>query len=242
MKNLRQLLIATTLFVASLTQAQTADEIINKYHEAIGGKEKLNKITSTTTEMSLNYGGQELPVFNYLDKEGRILTKVSFGGQEMIVMSYDGNKAFGFNQLTMKAEEMPAEMQENIKQMKLDFPDAFLNYKEKGFKAEYIGKETKEGTECHKVKLTKLDMMVEGKKVPNVVFYYFDAQDNVPVMIETEVQGGPNKGQMAPSKMGEYTEVDGLMFPFSVDTDNGPAKIKSMKLNTKIDEKLFVKK
>lgn len=242
MKNLKQIFVATTLFVASFTQAQTADEVINKYIDAIGGKDKLSKITSTQMDMTINYGGMELPVNAYVDNLGRNLTKVNFGGKEMTVVSYDGTKAFGYNQMTDKAEEMPADAQENMKQSKLDFPDPFLNYKEKGFAIEYLGKETKEGVECNKIKLTKLPMMVEGKKVPNVVFYYFDTENNVPVMTETEISSGPSKGQMMTGKMGEYTEVDGVMWPFKVDSEQGPMTVKSLKTNVKIDEKLFVKK
>ena len=45
MKNLRNLLASTVILFTSLTvSAQTADEIINKYFENIGGKEKLSKM------------------------------------------------------------------------------------------------------------------------------------------------------------------------------------------------------
>lgn len=242
MKNLKQLFFATALFVASFTQAQTADEVIEKYLTAIGGKEKLSKITSTEMNTSLSFSGMEVPIYIYADKEGRSFVKYNIGGSDVVAQSFDGKVGWGQNQMTMKAEEVTADQLDNMKQAKLEFPDPFYDYKSKGFTAEYLGKETKEGTECYKIKLTKLPMMVEGKKVPNVTFYYFDTENNVPIMTETEIPAGPSKGQMAGGKMGEYTEVEGVMFPFNMDSPQGPMKVKSIKLNTKIDEKLFVKK
>ena len=46
-----------------------------------------------------------------------------------------------------------------------DFPDAFFNYKEKGYTIELLGKEDLEGTETFKIKLTKTPMTVDGEKV-----------------------------------------------------------------------------
>mgnify|MGYP000754514823 CR=1 FL=1 len=52
-------------------------------------------------------------------------------------------------------------------------PDIIESRKYYEIIAEYLGKETKEGTECFKIKLTKTPITVAGKKEENVVFYYF---------------------------------------------------------------------
>ena len=49
------------------------------------------------------------------------------------------------------------------------------------------GKETAEGTECFKVKLTKKPFTIKGEEVPNVTFYYFDTESFVPIMTEMTI-------------------------------------------------------
>jgi outer membrane lipoprotein-sorting protein len=141
--------------------------------------------------------------------------------------------------MTMKAEKMESEMVENIKQEAGDYPDPLIDYKAKGYTAEYLGKETKEGTECYKVKLTKKPQMVDGQKVDNIVFYYFDTENNVPILTESEVKSGPAKGQMSVTTMSDYQEVDGMYFPFSMNQGGQPMKIKKVTLNPTVDPSAF---
>lgn len=159
-------------------------------------------------------------------------------GKEMTQMAFDGTNGWTTNMMTMKPEKMSSEDLENIKNTaKNDFPDPFLNYKEKGYKIELLGKETKEGTECYKIKLTKLPQLVNGEKVDNVSFYYFDTTDNIIVSSESEIQEGPMKGQMATSKMSNYQEVDGIYFPFTQNQFGQELTVKSIILNQPIDLK-----
>jgi len=135
---------------------------------------------------------------------------------------------------------MDSETIENMKKSAgKDFPDPFYNYKDKGYTAEYIGKETKEGTECHKIKLTKLPVTVNGEKTDDVSFYYFDIENSVIVMTEAEIKEGPMKGQMATSTAGNYQEVEGIYFPFTMNQFGQEMTIKKITLNPTIDVKEF---
>ncbi|HEU4496679.1 MAG TPA: outer membrane lipoprotein-sorting protein, partial [Flavobacterium sp.] len=120
-----------------------------------------------------------------------------------------------------------------------DFPDELLDYKAKGYVAEYIGKETKEGTECHKIKLTKKPIMVSGVKTDDITFYYFETENNLAIATESEIKEGPMKGQKLISTMSDYQEVDGLYFPFSITQSGSPIKIKKIILNPVVDAKSF---
>ena len=53
-----------TLTVISVSQAQTADEIVNKYVDAIGGKDKLDQIKTKTIEGTTQVMGNEGAEFN----------------------------------------------------------------------------------------------------------------------------------------------------------------------------------
>ena len=227
------------VIISFSSKAQTADEIINTYITTIGGAEKFRSLTGTKMEMVANSQGMEIPVEVVLLKGGKMYVKLNFQGQEITQMAFDGTTGWSTNFMTMKAEKMESETVENIKLESGDFPDALIDYKSKGYTAEFLGKETKEGTECYKVKLTKKPQLVDGEKVDNVVFYYFDTENNVPILTETEIKSGPMKGQMSVSTMSDYQEVDGMYFPFSMTMSGESMKIKKITLNPSVDPSAF---
>ncbi len=236
------LLLKTVLFSLLFvnTQAQTADDVVNKYIDAIGGKEKLEKLTGIKMEMVANAQGMEIPVEVSNSKDGKLLVKLNLMGKEMTQVAFDGTIGWTTNMMTMKAEKMNSEDIENMKlSAGKDFPDPFLNYKEKGYSIEYAGKETKEGTDCHKIKLTKSPQTVNGQKVDDVSFYYFDAENNVPVLVETEIKEGEMKGQMSTSTFGNYQEVEGIYYPFTLNQFGQEMTIKKITPNPTLDPKEF---
>jgi hypothetical protein len=83
---------------------------------------------------------------------------------------------------------------------------------------------------------------IEGKLEENVTFYYFDAENYIPILTESVIPAGPAKGQTSTNKFSEYTEVDGIVLPFSFDSEMGPIKVKEIKINDTIDPKIFENK
>lgn len=225
--------------------AQTVDEIINNYLENTGGAANWAKLSSVKMEGKVAVQGMDLPIEMVQTKEGKMYMKFSLQGQEITRQAFDGNEAWGINFMTMKPEKSDSETTENMKRNLGDFPDPFLNYKEKGFKAELIGKETVDGTETFKVKLTKKPLMVDGKEVENLVFYFFDTENFVPIMVEQEVKYGPAKGVTSQTMFSDYQEVDGLYFAFSITekakgTPQSQAiNITKVILNPSVDEAAF---
>jgi hypothetical protein len=219
--------------------AQTADEIISKYITTIGGAEKLNSLKSVKMEMVANAQGMEIPVEVIQEKGGKITVKLNLQGKEITQMASDGETMWSTNFMTMKAEKMDAEATANAKLSNEDFPDPFLDYKSKGYSAEFIGKETKEGTECFKVKFTKKPIMVDGVKADDVTYYFFDTENNLPIAAETEIKQGPAKGQKSTSTMSDFQEVDGIYFPFSMNQGGQVMKVKKITLNPNVDPKIY---
>jgi hypothetical protein len=56
------LLALAAAFSIATTQAQTADEVVNKHIDAIGGKDAWKKVTSTKMEGSLNVQGTDVAI------------------------------------------------------------------------------------------------------------------------------------------------------------------------------------
>lgn len=214
---MKRLALALLAFITTLTvNGQSADEIINQYFEATGGKAQWEKLEGLRKEASVNQGGMEIPITIIDMKDGREMLIVSLQGQEFIQSAYDGTDLWSTNFQTMKAEKADDEALANKKKEDKDFPDPLLNYASKGYSAEYVGKETMDGVETHKIKLIKKPMLVDGKEVENIEYYFFDTETSVLIAAESEIHTGAAKGTIAQVFFSDYQEVDGLYFPFSI--------------------------
>ena len=158
----------------------------------------------------------EIPLEIVQLKGGEQMTIINFQGMEFKQGVFDGETLWGLNFQTQKAEKSDKEATDNMMLEKNDFPDPFLNYKEKNYTVELLGKEDVEGTETFKIKLVKEPIMVDGQQEEDVSFYYFESENYVPIMMQSEIKSGPQKGQMSELKYSDYQEVDGLYFPFSM--------------------------
>jgi len=243
MKKLGLLLCSMALTFFGLN-AQTADEIISEYHEVTGGAENWKKIEGIKMEAKVNQGGMEIPITVIQMADNREMIIVSLQGQEIVQSAYDGESLWSTNFQTMKAEEVDEETLKNKKREDGDFPDALMDYKKKGYTAEYIGTETIDGTETHKIKLTKKPQLVDGEEVPNVEYYFFDTDNSVLIAAESEIKSGPAKGSIATSTFSDYQEVDGLYFPFSISQGvkgqgSQPLQISTITVNPDVSDRDF---
>lgn len=242
---MKKLLLFVIAIATSVSiQGQTVDEILETYFENIGGKEKLAALKGMKMSASVNQGGMKIPIELYQMADGKQMTSITFQGKTIKQGVFDGETLWSTNFMTMKAEKSDAETTANMKLEMNDFPDSFLNYKEKGYTAELLGKETIDGTETFKIKLTKKPITVDGKKEENIEFYFFDTENFVPIAIHSEVKSGQAKGMISVVTMSDYDEVDGLYFPFSMSRGikgqaGTPITIDKIELNPTVDAKEF---
>lgn len=239
MKTIKSLFILLLIAAIVPANAQTADEIIANYFENTGGAENWNNLEGIKYEGTANAQGMSIPIEYYLTKEGKQLLKINIQGQEMTQFSFDGEKMWTTNFMTMQPEVADPDATMNMKNQSMDFPDPFLNYKKKGYTVELIGEETMEGTETFKVKLTRKPYIVDGNEEPNITFFYFEKENFVPIATESEVREGPMKGQVIKDTLSDYQEVDGLYFPFAMTMGGQPITMTNIILNPEIDEAMF---
>jgi len=239
MKKTLTLLIA--VLSISFTQAQSVDEILTTYFENIGGLENLKKVNGLKMSAKVNQGGMEIPIDIYQFKDGKQMTLISFQGKEIKQEVFDGETFWSHNFMTMKAEKKDKETTDNFKLNTNDFLDPFIDYKEKGYTVELLGKETIDGAETFKLKLVKEPLTIDGKQEEDVSYYFFDVDNFVPIAMQTEIKSGPAKGLTSEITMSDYQEVDGLYFPFSLkqgvkDKGSQPITITKIELNPTLDE------
>ncbi|MGB4840077.1 MAG: outer membrane lipoprotein-sorting protein, partial [Saprospiraceae bacterium] len=143
----KTLFFSCFIIMGQLLNAQTVDEIINKYYENTGGREAWSKITTIKSIAKVKTQGLELPAI-MLSKPMKQKMSFTFQGITIVQPAFDGTTGWQTNFMTMKAEKMEAEDNEITKAEVEDFPDAFLSYKSKGYALELQGSETVEGTDC----------------------------------------------------------------------------------------------
>lgn len=242
---MKKIIIALFLVGATIQyKAQTAEEIIASYYDAIGGKEKLAELKGIKMSAKINQMGMEIPLNIVRMKDGKQMVSIEIQGKTIKQGVFDGEVLWNTNFMTQKAEKSTKEDTENFKKQSTDFPDAFYNYKEKGYAIELIGKEDFDGAECYKIKLTQTPLMVEGKEVENFTYYYFDTETNILVGFHAEIKEGQMKGKISETKVSDYQEVDGIYFPFSLtqgekDGMSQTINIDKIELNPEVDNSEF---
>ena len=244
MKIIQKLSVVLLFMVVLQAHAQTADEIIATYFENIGGLEKLKSIKSMKLTAKVNQGGMEFPVEVVYLKDGRQSTSYVVQGKNLKDNVFDGEILWSTNFMSMKAEKSDAEATANFKLDANDFPDPFIDYKEKGYTVELMGKETMDGAETFKIKLVQEPVTIDGKKEESISYYYFETESFVPLVMQTEVKSGEAKGMISEVVFGDYQEVDGLYFPFSITQGakgqpGSPIVVQTIELDSEIDASIF---
>jgi outer membrane lipoprotein-sorting protein len=239
----RLFIFCTGLLISSFGQSQSVDEILEKYFQNLGGKEAIANIKSTRMTGNVKTQGMEFPLV-MLSKGSKQKISFTFQGLEFVQPCFDGEVAWQTNFMNMKAEKMEKEDSDMYKSQFEDFPDAFLTYKEKGYKVEMLGNETVEGTDCFKIKLTKKPYIIDGKEEENATTYFFDKEYFVPLLTKSLVPKGPAKGKYQETVLSNYQEVSGVVMPFSMTQkfDNqimASIEIDKIEINVPIDDAVF---
>ena len=241
---LSRVLVLVTLICSYTINAQTVDEIIDNYFENTGGVENWEKIEGVKMNAKVNQGGMEIPIEIVQLKSGKMMTTINFQGQSIKQGVFDGEVLWSTNFMTQKAEKSDEESTNMVKNEMNQFPDPFLNYKEKGFTAELVGTENVDGSETFKIKLTTTPNIIEGKEVPSIAYYFFDNENFVPIQVQEEIKVGPGKGMVSEIKLSDYQEAGGIYMPFSMTQGvkgqpGAPINMDKIEINPTIDDSEF---
>ncbi len=244
MKKYLAVTIALLWFSIASAKAVDVQEIMTHYYTNIGGKDAWKKLKGIEYIGEFNQGGMKLPFELVRLKGGKQYMKFTLQGKTLKQGVFDGEVMWNTNFMTMKPERSDAETTANQKLNNNDFPSELLNYQENGYKVELMGKETIDGTETYKIKLVKEPITIDGKKIDEISYFYFDTEAFVPLVVEEQIHSGPGKGKIGQTKLSDYQEVEGLYFPFSIaqGLKDGPAAtmvIKKIVLNPVVDDSEF---
>ena len=226
------LLFATVTLFAVPVSAQSVDEIVAHYLKAVGGMEKIQAVNSLRRTGKFNGGGGFEAVIVQENKRGNMVRE-EFSLQGMTAINaYDGKGGWKIEPWGGKKdpESLGEEEMKSILE-DADFDGPLVNYKQKGYKVEFVGRDQFEGTDTFKLKVTK----------PNgdVYFYYLDTDYYVPIKIDTKrfVRGAEREYETA---LGDYKEVNGWYLPFSFETNAKGSQDKSKITYEKIEANVMI--
>ncbi len=207
-------LVFGLMAIGGLSAEETVDEVIAKNLEAKGGEEAWLAVETARMvgKMVMGGGAMEAPFTAEFKRPNKV--RVEFVMQGMTaVQAYDGEVGWAIMPFLGKdkPEEMAEDQLKDIKEM-AEFDGMLLNYKEKGHSVELLGTEEVDGTEAYKLQVTKAS--------GDVVTLYLDAEYYVEFksVEKRDVQG--NEMEIA-TVIGDYKEVDGLMFAHSMEVAMG---------------------
>lgn len=216
----------------------TADQIVQKHIEALGGIENLKAIkTLSASGKAVMAGGQiEAPMLMQMKRPSSMRMEMTVQGKR-VVQAFDGTTAWAINPLygldtPRKASDEDA--QEMKASSDIDF-SSLVNYREKGNTVDLAGMEEVDAAPAYKLHVTKRNGRVE--------FVYLDAKTYVPVRVATKrKQGGKEIDIDAyPSN---YKPVYGVLFPFTVNQKMDGKSVMQLiidkvDVNTPIDDAVF---
>lgn len=188
---------------------KTADEIIAKHIEAIGGRKKLDAVkTAKMSGKMVMQGGMEAPLAIEFKQPNKVRVEFTFQGMTG-VQAFDGETGWFVMPFMGKTdpEKMPPDLVEEIEDQ-ADFAGPLVDYKKKGHEVELVGKDEVEGSDVYKLKVTK--------KSGNVEYHFLDAEYFLTIQMKgkRKIQGTEIEFEVL---SGDYKDVDGLMLAHSIE-------------------------
>lgn len=212
--------------------AQTVDEVIDKYINALGGKQKLKALRSIKIEGSLSNQGTSLGLVTSIINGVGIRIEISVpnvGNGYQIITPTKGWSFMSFDGSPKPRELSAAEL--SASQAGIDLQGALFNYKQKGSKVELVGKEMVDSLNCFKLKITF--------KSGDIKYYFIDDQQyqRVKLLATEMVNGVPTESVTVYSDFKRTPE--GYLFPYTQVSRTGTLQIKQVTINPAIKATIF---
>jgi hypothetical protein len=200
--------LAASAFFSFAARAQTVDEVIAKNIQAHGGLDKVKSVRSIRTSAKFSQGSFRAQFRQENKRPDKVREEFIIQGLAQ-VQAYDGKTGWQISPFGgRKDPELLS--QDDLKALVVDadMDGPLVEYKEKGHKAELVGHDTVEGTDCFKIKLS----MKNG----DVRYYYLDADSflELKVEVQTTIRGALQESELY---YGDYEQVNGISYPFAVE-------------------------
>src|SRR2546429_3089190 len=195
-------------FFSFAAGAQTVDEVIAKNIQAKGGADKLKSVRTVRITTKFSQGSFRAEFRQEIKRADKVREEFIIQGLAQ-VQAYDGKTGWQISPFGgRKDPELLS--QDDLKSLIVDadIDGPLVDYKGKGHKAELVGHDSMEGTDCFKIKL--------NMKNGDVRYYYLDADSylELKVEIQTTIRGALQESEVY---YGDYEQVNGIYNPSPAD-------------------------
>jgi len=237
MKFPQRIFLTLLLFSTLVSKSQTADEIINRYIQYIGGAQNWKSVSTITTTGNYNYGGVAFPYVAYSKAPNLYLYTVTFNGKSFS-QAYNGQVGWridGFKNEKTKTilKDKQATALANEADVELESP--LINYTQKGNTVELLGSDSVNGLACH-----KLRMVAKG----DTAVYFFDKKDFS--LVKKQALSKNSEMDKAPMDIfySDYQVTGNIRLPHKINCTTAGQRIllitvDSVKLNEPVADSLF---
>ncbi len=235
---MKKILFLLLSFAFVTVNAQTVDEIITKYSDAIGGLEAFNKVKTIKMSGTIIMQAGEIPFTTEIINGKAVRLDAEFMGQA-IVNSYSngiGWKINPFGGATTATDVTGTEL--NDLKSQTSIANNLMDYKNRGHKVELAGNEMVDGVNTFKIKLT-------AKEDDRITYYFINSTD---YLLSKSVTSRDMQGQEVDVETfyKDLKDIDGLKFSMKRSQEVGGQEFQSfvmskIELNVPVDEKIFQK-
>ncbi|MEK7254543.1 MAG: hypothetical protein AAB316_07355, partial [Bacteroidota bacterium] len=218
---------------AAVAASSPARDLINRYAEAAGGKEKWKEMKTCIMTFRNTQGAANVKLTTTMKKPNKFRVDLD-NASNRLTKSYNGTK--GIVSINYRTQDMGMGEQKEMAE-EPDFYDELMFAEEKGYTTDLLGKQPLEnGKDAYKIKLIK----AKGDEQT----YLLDAETLLPVAVLEYSQDENFKGVLFKTVLEDYRAVDGLMFPFKItllanDKVMWERTVESVKVNPKVEDKVF---
>ena len=147
-------LFSISCLMLLFAQAQTADEVVNKWMNAMGGRDKLKSIRTVYTENEISIMNNPATNATWLVDGKAYKSVTDFNGQK-IIDCYSQTGGWNMNPLAGQATAAPmSKDQVKMGLIQMEAGGPLLDYASKGSKLELQGKDHVNGASVYKLLLT----------------------------------------------------------------------------------------
>jgi zinc protease len=201
----------------------TAQQVIEAYVAAVGGKQELENVMDVTMNMSASIQGMTIEAVNKQKAPNLFYSALSMGGNVLQKQVFDGARgkmsAMGQSQEITGNDLAELELQAAL------FPE--LRYEALGYSLELAGIENLEGEDTYRIRFTSPTGAVRNE--------FFSLKTGLRISSQVS-QETPMGSMTVVTTYGDYREVNGILFPFSIKQQLGPQmldmKANSIEVNT----------
>ena len=233
MKAIKISIMAFALAGAGISaKAQTAEQVLQKHIDAVGGTDNWNKIKTVKLTGTMSQGGMDIGMTETIVNEKGIRMDISAMGQSgyMIITPKEGWMYMPFGGQT-KVTEIPAE-QLKASQDQFNYKNNQLVDKSMITKVSLDGMDTINSVACHKLKVVGKDGSEQTCFIDTKTFYM--------VRVEKKLKAGDEEQDASVTFSNFVKQPEGVTIPMTMSPmGQGDITFKTAEFNKPVDDKIF---